>query len=264
MKPLKFEDWFMLDTFLLFDCNIISTRYMDRLLSHCTTAVTSKGGIALPPELWSIILRLCRDDPSFVLVMSQSTSQTNDKTILSCQEVQLEERLGRLDDNEIVGIYELFFVSYIYFDRYRDAADDYELYGEWPLPDIEERQAKYRIVIEAGVSTEPYLFGYLEVPDIIACLEGGKCDLCGGERLLRPNQKSPGFPHWKKSKINRACPLCIGPRKWNEHGIYDFPDENWDWMPVKEQQKKMDQYCNRRLKELGYAPLPDATAALPT
>ena len=65
----------------------------------------SKGGIALPPEIWDNILALCRGDV-FLLVKPTPLFEADEKKVLSCQEGELDTQLGCSEDWTMLDIYE--------------------------------------------------------------------------------------------------------------------------------------------------------------
>ena len=270
MKPLKFEDSSEFLGLLLYDCNAISTRYLERVLSRGAASVRSKGGKALPQELWSIILQVCRDNPSFVLVQSEfdPVAKTDDTVILECHEVELDMPLGKLKDNRMVRAYENFMRipgDFSCYDYGSDSEDDFPCCGACG-PKIEEGMGYYRVAIQDGENSTPCLFNELDVPDIIARVEGGKCELCKGNRVLRPNQESTteeyGFKAGRALKMARACPLCLGPGESTLHDAYS--KAHFGKMPAKKRGQIMKGYVTRRLKELGYPPLQPLAARTST
>lgn len=67
--------------------------------------MTSKGGLALPPELWGIILPMARDEP-YVLVEAELISEAEGERVLECREVTLDGRAGHVFSSMEVDAYE--------------------------------------------------------------------------------------------------------------------------------------------------------------
>lgn len=249
MKPLEFEKitaLFLEGRLLMLNAGVLGLRYVVRLLRRGATSVTSKGGIALPPELWEMILPMARGG-NYVLVQAELVSETDGRKVLECREARLEHwagGAGQLFDSLRVGCYEAV------LNNRRTTLWD----GDEP-PEIVIRESTYQVVVEAE---EKYrcLFEDLSVPDVIARVEKGKCRLCSGERFVCPEHDEVreffGDVMRLSRCVNFACPLCLANIS-SEHD--DFLESYEDELPSKRERKQMALSIKRALRELGYPPV---------
>ncbi len=238
--------------FLLLNASAFDTRYVGSLLAD--GGLRSKGGIALPPELWRNIFDLVKPrtkKPEYHLARVLTATSRGEKTTLSC-EVDLSALTSPLacseNEQEVEAV-----------ESYLAAPTQ-----EHDLSFLEPNEARpspiskffYFTVTDSENDLLPHcLFHKVTVPDVIAHLQDficGVCDYKNGHTIC------PGctggiaqkFDAFMGCGVDLACPLCLG---------LDFMREDkdllqtyyWTEMPDEEKMARSHRF-ERRLDELGY------------
>ncbi len=268
--------------FLLLNASAFDTRYVGSLLAD--GALKSKGGIALPPEIWLNIFDLVKlrtKTPEYHLARVLTATSRGENTTLSC-EVDLSaltSPLACLDSAEEVLAIESYLaapnqehnLSFLEPEEAEKRKHRNTIFPALmgfepitttnPTPTTEARQLPiskffYITVTDSDNNFLPHcLFHEVTVPDVIAHLQDVVCEFCEGRdgHTICPGctgGRAQKFGAFMGCGVDLACPLCLG---------LDFMREDkdllqayyWDEMPDEE---KLARICRfeRRLDELGY------------
>ncbi|KAI0842500.1 hypothetical protein F5Y06DRAFT_128757 [Hypoxylon sp. FL0890] len=257
MKPVQMTDvserLFTKDSLLLLNTGVVGLRYVKQLLARNNTNIRSKGGISLPAQLWSIILKIAQKGTKdrFCLVKADLVSESPDMVVLRCVRHKFDcpedvVLAGNLRDKESVG----------HFEHYLACATPStaeSLNIELPeLCRLSGPENTFSVVLDT-TSTVPCLYTSLDVPDIIAKIDDGLCWVCDGMRFICPGctgGKAQNFDAFMSCGVDLACPLCIGMDFCQDHKQYL---EGYLWSePPEGEEEEMLKLVEDRLAELGY------------
>ena len=239
--------------FLLLNASAFDTRYVGSLLAH--GALKSKGGIALPPEIWLNIFDLVKlrtKAPEYHLARVLTATSRGENTILSC-EVDLSAltfTLAFLDNAEEVLAIESYLAA---------PTQEHDLSFLEPKEARPSPISKFFCITVTDSDNDflsHCLFHGVTAPDVIAHLQDVACGICGGSTFghtICPGctgGKAQKFDAFMGCGVNLACPLCLG---------LDFMQEDkdllqayyWTEMPGEEEIARSRRF-ERRLEELGY------------
>ncbi|KAI1136141.1 hypothetical protein F5Y05DRAFT_415324 [Hypoxylon sp. FL0543] len=257
MKSVKRDDVarkrFTKDSLLLLNTSKLGIRYVMQLLHRSNTNVRSKGGISLPTELWTGILKFARKGTKdeFCLVKASVVSELPDMVVLRCDRHKFdcpedEVLAGDLGDERSVKDFE-------YYLRCATPSTAESLKIELPKLSLLTGPENSFIVVLDATPTVPCLYTCLEVADIIARLDDGSCWVCDGKRFICPGCTggvTEEFGVFMSCGVDLACPLCMGVDFSQDHKSYL---ENYVWVEApKEEEEEMEEQVGDRLKELGY------------
>ncbi|OTB09770.1 hypothetical protein K445DRAFT_323663 [Daldinia sp. EC12] len=261
MRPVKITHFsqgrLTKDSLLLLKTGIIGIRYVAQLLARngVDNGIQSKGGIKLPNEIWAMIMDFARKGAKdrFRLVKADCVASSPDTMLLRCYRHEFDCP----DDLLLAG--NLGYSSVVReFERYLACANPStakELTIKIPeLRKLSGPENTFDVVLSTTVKTKyPCLYGFVDVPDFIARMEGGDCWVCEGEKFICPGctgGKSDDFDAFMGCGVDLACPLCMGLEFAMYHKMYletyysDGPPED----EAQEQLKELEE----RLEELGY------------
>lgn len=253
---------------LLLNKTRLGLSLIDRIVhSHPSFVTTRKNNTALPLELWDMIIKFALEKPhrdEYALVRPRASSPEEDRQrrnvsaqTLVCDEYEFEVACGEISEDWLT--------SYCILLYDPESDHDNVTYDEVPLPeptgnvftvDLGTLNMQGRFSVEV-------LFLQVEVPDVIARLEKGRCSFCWKNRTLCPSYRegswaSELFGVTIGCGFTVPCPFCIGmeytsdgldlcreERRLEDRGEdgEEIIEELWD-----EFYKELDE----RMKELGY------------
>ncbi|KAI4868007.1 hypothetical protein F4820DRAFT_171683 [Hypoxylon rubiginosum] len=253
MRPVRIDGLPGKNHLLFLNISKLSLRYVTQLLTRGSANIRTKGGIALPNELWAMILNFGREgrEDRFWLVKADFVAVSPNTALLRCIRHEFDRPentnelvAGDLQDKESVSEFEKYLVS---------ARDD-ELGFE--LPDLNCLSGPgntFDVVLDT-TSTDPCLF-FFDVPEFIAIVDGGKCWFCNGLRVLCPGctggkAESFDFGRMLGCGVDIACPLCMGIEFSEDHER--FLGAYFNRQAPEDEAKDMLKLLEGRLEELGY------------
>ncbi|OTB00524.1 hypothetical protein M426DRAFT_15332 [Hypoxylon sp. CI-4A] len=256
MKPVSMETYLGEDALLLLNTKVVGPRYVKQLLARDNSDIRSNGGIALPNELWDIILKLANEGKDkFCLAKASVVSRSSNIVILRCVRHEFgdpddpedeEFAAGCLGSTEKVRSFE----AYLGYATSSSAAHD-----EVELPELTRLSGPentYTVVLDT-TSADSCLYNDLEVPDIISRIEDGYCLVCNGTRYICPGCTggvAQKFDAFMGCGVDLVCPLCVGVDFCMDHKR--FLERNYWNDPSEEEAADMKKLVEDRLNELGY------------
>ncbi|XXH00837.1 hypothetical protein Hte_007188 [Hypoxylon texense] len=239
-------------------------RYVKRLLAHDSASIRSKGGIALPSELWAMILKFARAElrVRFYLVKldlesteaSAPPSSPGDAVVVRCVRHRFDWPAywviaGSLEHDRAVYDFEHYLAN-----ATPSTADELDT----EIPELRRCAGPgntFDVVLgnDAESAGASYLFTFDDVPDFIAEVEEGRCGVCGSGRFICPGcigGSALKFSVFMSCGVDLACPLCMGvPFSQNHMGylqncLHGHPDDG--------DTEVMRELLEGRLEKLGY------------
>ncbi|KAI1778007.1 hypothetical protein F4818DRAFT_332151 [Hypoxylon cercidicola] len=262
MKPVKMADFsrrlLTQNSLLFLNTSKMGLRYATQLLSRdiTPTSIRSKGGICLPNEIWTMILKFILKSKTDIkdrvcLVKAELVVASSKRMLLRCFRHEFDypkdEMLASFfPDTRSV----LEFESYL-ADATPSAAET--LTTEFPkLHRLSGPDNTYHVVLDT-TSTDLCLYTIRDVPDLIAVMDDGDCWVCDGGRFICPGctgGKAQKFGSFMGCGVDLACPLCMGIDFSAEHKAF-LQEHYWDEAP-EDEAEDMFTLIEERLEELGY------------
>ncbi|KAI1453115.1 hypothetical protein F4805DRAFT_478744 [Annulohypoxylon moriforme] len=252
------------DSLLLLNIIKSGPRYVRQLLARNGSSIRSKGGISLPNKIWSIILNFARGDneDKFCLVKAELVSTSPDVTVLRCFRHEFDPRNGQEDEFSAGSLPDQ--ESVWDFEKYLECATSSTTETlSIKLPKLSRLSGPdntFDFVLDT-TSKNRCLYAFLNVPDIIAHIENGACDVCGEDRFICPGCTggvAEMFDAFMGCGVDLACPLCMGLELCLDHKGY-LECHYWN-APPKDEAENMWELLEDRLLELGYKARPKGIA----
>ncbi|KAF5649494.1 cuticle-degrading protease [Fusarium tjaetaba] len=232
------ESLVRLNSILIFNVGCWGVSYLRNILSHGPEHITAKqSNKTLPTELWLEILNLAeirinKNTYKLVYGIEITEKSTNGSTIeptLICNVLEEWKDCGELESGDHVEVYEKCLKDPSYeIDPEKDRVEkDIEPFFKITKTALENA---YRIPVSHLRFQGDFLFHNIEVPDIIARLEYGFCNLCINGRSLdiylydardRASFFCGAVLSHGSCGHDAICPLCLG---------YEYADEYLDVM----------------------------------
>ncbi|KAI1087304.1 hypothetical protein F5B19DRAFT_476161 [Rostrohypoxylon terebratum] len=224
MRPVEISDATgeLLEKDRLFLLNIanLGHRYFEQIFYRKGTVIQSKAGLSLPNELWTRILELAHTDESrWRLVKVEIVSKTPETLVLHCSQHTFRDSKDLEDDSDVLP------AGCLGDEKRVSAFEDYltratpestlEEFGiiEAYLYRFPEPKFIYEVVLDTAAK-DRCLYTCLDVPDIIARIEDGRCHFCDGQRWVCPGCTGGHVGDYgdlfMSCGVKLACPLCMG------------------------------------------------------
>ncbi|KAI2472869.1 hypothetical protein F4781DRAFT_382170 [Annulohypoxylon bovei var. microspora] len=229
---------------LLLNTGTLGLRYVTQLLTRSNTNIRGKGGITLPNEVWSMILKFTHEgiQDDFCLVKVDVVSSSPDTVVLRCFPHKFDEPFaGYLENRRDVLDVESYLTCAM-----QSTAETINT----QLPELYQLSGTFIVVLDT-TPTVHCLYIFLKIPDIIATIEGGDCRACNGERFSCPGcSNGPDFNIFMGcGSVRVACPLCMGMALSMVHIAFL---ECYGQDPFGDEAKEMLKTLEDRLNDLGY------------
>ncbi len=246
MKPFyshDVEDFLSDGPLLLLDTSMVAIHWMHVLIAGASTNIQSRGGIALPTELWLQIFDFTVDDTtrSFCFVqaslVSSEPSRNPTSQVIRCMRTEFDT--GHFIANaETIAQVE----GYMRTPRCYDGID-------LRFQQLSGPENTFYVKVDSCQDRFVCLYFDIGVPDIISRLEGGHCWLCDNNRYICPGCDGSAFGVSMECGWELACPLCMGLDIAEYHKAYH--EKPWTKVPYEEL-RNMQEKLYQRLKELSY------------
>ncbi|KAF4494032.1 hypothetical protein FAGAP_9837 [Fusarium agapanthi] len=285
MKPVEAKDLESLgklNSILILDVDCWGASYLRNILAHGSAHITTKkGNKTLPPELWLDIIDRVEyyiDKNTYkpvygVAITPGSTNGSGAESALVCNVLEQWKKGGNLTGgNRINGYNRLLHDPSYKLDPENDDIGENEEYYFTITKTVQENS--YSIPVSHLRHKGDFLFRSIEVPDMIARFEDGKCSLCGGDRYIysgRPSRYEEILMFCNEVEFHRrcywhgvVCPLCIGDEYADTYletlnsscrnYDYDADEEEEEEETEQEKLKKEStrEWLRERYRELGY------------
>ncbi|KAM5377527.1 hypothetical protein ACJZ2D_004896 [Fusarium nematophilum] len=265
MKPVtlsRLDSLFEHKPVLLLDIARLSINLINSSVNRSPGSISSKpGNKQLPLEIWLMILAFAAEKPKLVrfnLVQPQSLEHSNGASTLVCARIPGWDACGMLEGLESVWNYEYYLQrpngSHNFDFEKNKGTRPFDL----PTANNGDVATIFRIPTAVLERDSQMLFVRITVPDIIAWVERGECDLCGGSRRFcagcRDGSKiAEEWTSWTNAGdcgVRILCPLCIGVEFANE-SIGRQRELDWSDAADAAEEDEYIEWKNTRLRELG-------------
>ncbi|KAG5750266.1 hypothetical protein H9Q70_007085 [Fusarium xylarioides] len=275
------ESLVKLNSILISNIDCWGASYLRNILSHGPTHITTKqGNKTLPTELWLEILdlteiRINKNTYKLVYGIEITQKSTNGSTIeptLICNVLEEWKECGELGGGDHVEVYEKCLKDPSYeIDPEKDRVEE-DMEPFFRITKIALENA-YWIPVSHLRFQGDFLFHNIEVPDIIARLENGYCNLCMDSRSLDiymydTRENASFFCGAVLSHENcghdAICPLCLG-REYayeylnvmygkceDRYSDEEVEEEEEDTEEEKMAKERFRKRLQKRYQELGY------------
>lgn len=216
----------------------------------------SKGGIALPPEIWLQIfefLKIPVKKSEYHLARVLTATPRGGSTTLSC-EVELSALtfpLAHLDNGQEVQAIE----RYLAAPGQQHDLSFLEKMEACSRPSPTSKFFSITVTDSDDILLPHCLFHEVTVPDVIAHLQNVICMVCQGRdsHTICPGCTggiAQKFDAFMGCGVDLACPLCLG-LSFMQRDKELLEAYYWDPMPEEEETARSHRF-ERRLNELGY------------
>lgn len=256
------EDASFSERLLLLNTAELGERLVAQLTMNSPLNVKSQCGIALPAEIWDIIIDYLEngqrtDEFCFVKasVVRPSPWSSDTTRLIRCKKQEFDLDLskqwlaGHLCSAIAVLDFETFLLS-----PTAETADSIE---STVIPDLHQLpgpENTFSIVLDSVHQTELGALGIdVDVPDIIAKFDYGDCCVCNGYRSICPGCTggvADEFFVFMSCGASLACPLCLGLDLADKHHRFLKYDIEGETTPDEEDD--INEKIRVALDDLGY------------
>ncbi|VUC35603.1 unnamed protein product [Clonostachys rosea] len=198
---------------LIFNKSRVGLGFIERFVHRSPELVTTKQGHKkLPLELWDLIFKFAtsdfRGDECYLVLPKRLHVFNQDEVVIVCERVQPFDPVG-----------DLWSFCHILDMACIRQTSKHDKGGKRTLTD---RQARTGATIMVNIQRPrkppsiQILFSRITIPDVIARVQGGECDVCSGYRYICSScEKGVPGTHWVCNTYEECgaihpCPRCIG------------------------------------------------------
>ncbi|KAK3361031.1 hypothetical protein B0T24DRAFT_643383 [Lasiosphaeria ovina] len=296
MRPMGFgaasDAKFLQDQLFLLNIPLAAAHYMRKLVNFAGSSnVRSQGGLALPAELWHMILDEMEEEaerkPQFCFAKAAIAPSLSSptETILRCVRHEFDLRVpgkpdrirvlaGNLQNPASIADFEYFLENATPEEaakineasdkvraRLEDEDEDKPIHESIAkIPKLNKLSGLGNVFYILQAQDAPQgkksgLYYNVEVPDVIARIDRGRCWVCSGRFIGCISGRCAGSAKemfgFDREHIgcgsSLVCPLCVGMELSDDH----LDSLHWEEHSGK-RDEKMERRIKARLSELGY------------